>query len=389
MTLRGGSSNLKVPVATPAVVAIVMAAGVVAGGLGSLLGIGGGVFLVPFLNAALGMDFKVAAAISLVTVIATSSAVSAGTAGRGLINLRLGMILEVASAAGGIAAATTMAYVSDVALERGFAVVAALISVLMLSRLERRNVILDAGADPGKLGGRYYDDESAAEVVYRVRRLPAALGISFAAGNVSAAFGIGGGILKVPALNAWCGVPIRAAAATSSLMIGVTAVASVPIQYAHGYVNPPLAAGAVLGVLVGFERWSEARGPGTGQVAQAADGGGAGRGVDRVFPEKRMTSGGESLGRLERHLGRLLIAGVIISAFLLAAGLMLWLRNPLGASTVWLLDAGLLALMATPILRVVVSFAEYLRMRDWFFAAMTMLVLAELTLTVAVAFYSR
>ena len=70
-------------------------------------------------------------------------------------------------------------------------------------------------------------------------------------GTSPAAFGIGGGILKVPALNAWCGVPIRAAAATSSLMIGVTAVASVPIQYAHGYVNPPLAAGAVLGVLVG------------------------------------------------------------------------------------------------------------------------------------------
>lgn len=102
-----------------------------------------------------------------------------------------------------------------------------------------------------------------------------------------------------------------------------------------------------------------------------------------------MTAGGESLGRLERQLGRLLIAGVIISACLLAAGLVLWLRDPQGGSTVWLLDAGLLALMATPILRVVVSFAEYLRLRDWLFAAMTMLVLAELTLTVAVAFYSR
>ena len=240
-----------------------MAAGAVAGGLGSLLGIGGGVFLVPFLNAALGIDFKVAAAISLITVIATSSAVSAGTAGRNLINLRLGMILEVASAAGGLAAATTMAYVSDVALERGFAVVAALVSVLMLSRLGRRNVILDAHLDPGTLGGRYYDDESGAEVIYRVRRLPAALAISFAAGNVSAAFGIGGGILKVPALNAWCGVPMRAAAATSSLMIGVTAAASVPIQYAHGYVNPPLAAGAVLGVLVGSRAgvWVGARAP--------------------------------------------------------------------------------------------------------------------------------
>ena len=67
-------------------------------------------------------------------------------------------------------------------------------------------------------------------------------GISFIAGNVSAAFGIGGGILKVPVLTAWCGVPMRVAAATSSLMIGVTAVASVPIQYANGYVNPPLAA---------------------------------------------------------------------------------------------------------------------------------------------------
>jgi uncharacterized membrane protein YfcA len=240
-----------VPAVTPALVAIVMAAGAVAGGLGSVLGIGGGVFLVPFLNAVLGLDFKVAAAISLITVIATSSAVSAGTVGRNLINLRLGMILEVASAAGGIAAATTMAYVSDVALERGFAAVAALIALLMLTRLERRNVILDPRLDPGTLGGRYYDDESGGEVIYRVTRLPAALAVSFAAGNVSAAFGIGGGILKVPALNAWCGVPLRAAAATSSLMIGVTAAASVPIQYAHGYVNPPLAAGAVLGVLAG------------------------------------------------------------------------------------------------------------------------------------------
>jgi uncharacterized membrane protein YfcA len=228
-----------------------MAAGAVAGSLGSLLGIGGGVFLVPFLNAVLGMDFKVAAAISLVTVIATSSAVSAATAGRSLINLRLGMLLEVASAAGGVAAATTITHVSNVALERGFALVAGLIALLMLSQLDRRNVLLDTTLDPGTLGGRFYDEESGAEVIYRVKRLPAALGVSFVAGNVSAAFGIGGGILKVPALNAWCGVPMRAAAATSSLMIGVTAVASVPIQYAHGLVNPPLAAAAVLGVLLG------------------------------------------------------------------------------------------------------------------------------------------
>src|SRR6188508_3424664 len=83
----------------PTVIAAVVAAGAIAGGLGSLLGIGGGVFLVPLLNAGLGLDFKVAAATGLMTVIATSSAVSAGTAGRNLINLRLGMLLEVSSPA--------------------------------------------------------------------------------------------------------------------------------------------------------------------------------------------------------------------------------------------------------------------------------------------------
>jgi uncharacterized membrane protein YfcA len=240
-----------VTVITPAMVAVVMASGAVAGGLGALLGIGGGVFLVPFLNAWFGIDFKTAAAISLVTVIATSSAVSAGTTGRHLINLRLGMLLEVASAAGGVAAGLTIAHLSDITLELGFAIATALIGLLMLTRLEQRNVIDDPAADPGPLGGRFHDEESGGEVVYQIRRLPVALGVSFLAGNVSAAFGIGGGILKVPVLNAWCGMPIRAAAATSSLMIGVTAVASVPIQYAHGYVKPPLAAAAVLGVLVG------------------------------------------------------------------------------------------------------------------------------------------
>jgi uncharacterized membrane protein YfcA len=238
---------------TPSIVAIVMAAGAVAGCFGALLGIGGGVFLVPFLNAWFGLDFKTAAAISLVTVIATSSAVSAGTTGRNLINLRLGMLLEVASAAGSVAAAVTIAHISNVTLERGFAVLAALIAVLMITRLERRNVIVDTTVETGPLGGRFHDEESGGAVVYRVRRLPVALAVSFIAGNVSAAFGIGGGILKVPVLTAWCGIPMRVAAATSSLMIGVTAVASVPIQFADGYINPPLAAAAVLGVLLGSQ----------------------------------------------------------------------------------------------------------------------------------------
>ena len=237
-------------IASVALVSSVIGAGAVAGSLGALLGIGGGVFLVPFLNAAVGLDFKTAAAISLMTVIATSSAVSAGTAGRQLINLRLGMLLEVASTAGGLIAGITVERLSNHALSAMFAVSTAAIAVLMISRLERRNV-LDASADAGRLGGRFYDDESGREVVYRVKRLPLGMFAALVAGAISGSLGIGGGILKVPILNAWCGVPMRAAAATSALMIGVTAVSSAPIQYARGYVNPPLAAAAVLGVLAG------------------------------------------------------------------------------------------------------------------------------------------
>jgi uncharacterized membrane protein YfcA len=228
----------------------VIAAGSVAGALGSLLGIGGGVFLVPFLNAGLGIDFKVAAATGLMTVIATSSVVSAERAGHGLINLRLGMLLEIATTIGGLIAAITVAYLSDHTLNLIFAVVTAVIAALMLTRLERRNV-LDADTSPGALGGRFHDDDTGREVTYRVKRLPLGMTASFLAGYVSGTLGVGGGILKVPVLNGWCGVPLRAAAATSALMIGVTAAASAPQYFARGQVYPPIAAAAVIGVLIG------------------------------------------------------------------------------------------------------------------------------------------
>jgi len=214
------------------------------------LGIGGGVFLVPLLNAGLGLPFKVAAATGLMTVIATSSAVSAGKAGQNLINLRLGMLLEVATTIGGLIAAFTVAFLSDNTLNLIFAVVTAAITALMLTRLDRRNV-LEATASPGSLGGRFHDHDTGREVVYRVKRLPLGMAASFLAGYVSGTLGIGGGILKVPVLNAWCGVPMRAAAATSALMIGVTAAASAPLYFARGQVNPPVAAAAVIGVLLG------------------------------------------------------------------------------------------------------------------------------------------
>lgn len=96
-----------------------------------------------------------------------------------------------------------------------------------------------------------------------------------------------------------------------------------------------------------------------------------------------------SLTRLEFHLGRLLVTGVIASASLLSIGLALWLVNPESAVALWLLNAGLIVLMATPIMRVVVSFAEYVSMRQWFFAGVTIVVLVELSVTVLVALSRR
>jgi len=236
---------------SPLLVAATIALGGIAGVIGTLLGLGGGVFLVPFLVLVAGMPFPAAAAISLTTVIATSTAVSAAAAGRQLINLRLGMLLEVATAAGGVLGGVTAHLLPPAALRRLFAGVAVMAGLVMLSRLRRSNVIPRDDVSPGPLGARYHDDRLGRTVTYRVKRVPLALAASFVAGNVSSLLGVGGGFIKVPVMNAWCGVPMRAAAATSALMIGVTATAGAVIYYGHGDLAPDLAAAAVLGVQAG------------------------------------------------------------------------------------------------------------------------------------------
>jgi uncharacterized membrane protein YfcA len=230
---------------------IIFAAGCVAGVMGIALGLGGGIFLVPFLTLVLGFPLKSAAAISLATVIATSCAVTARRAGNQLINLRFGMLLEVATTFGSLLGGITAQLVAETALQRLFGIVAFAIALVTVSRLHRRNVIADPEIDIGRLGGRFYEEESGGVVAYRIKRVPLALFASFIAGNVSSLLGIGGGVIKVPILNAWCGMPMRAAAATSALMIGVTASGGAIIYYGHGDLMPILAAPAVLGVQVG------------------------------------------------------------------------------------------------------------------------------------------
>lgn len=231
-----------------------IAAGAAAGCLGSLLGLGGGIFLVPFFQFVLDLPFATAAGISLMSVIGTSVAVSTMKAGREFTNPRLAIGLQLLTALGATAGAFVLRHdwISNRTAERVFGVTAAVIAVVLLRRLDRRVTTSDQEAATGSMGGRYFDPERQESVTYRVRRAPVALGVSFAAGIVSTLSGIGGGVLIVPALNSWCSVPLRVAAATSTFVIGVTAVPGVIERFPFDDpAAPALAAAAVIGVLVG------------------------------------------------------------------------------------------------------------------------------------------
>ena len=225
--------------------------GFVTGILGALLGIGGGVFLVPFLVLFLHMPIHEAVAISLVTIIATSCVTGAAHVKDGTTNLRLAMTLEVASVAGALAGGLLSLRVREHTLMWMFSGVLLLTAAAMMRKGIGANV--DSGFAPpnGRLDGAYTDPATGQSIAYGVRRTPLALGISGAAGVVSSMLGIGGGVIQVPVLTLCCGVPIRAATATSNLIIGVTTGAGAALAYLQGRVDPHVTAPALFGVLIG------------------------------------------------------------------------------------------------------------------------------------------
>jgi uncharacterized protein len=251
------------PVNAPGIVV----AGAVTGVLGAILGTGGGISLIPILVLALDVPMHYAVATGILSVIATSSAVASTNVERGTANMRLGMTLEVATALGAITGGLTAGCLRPRVLEGLFALVLLPTAILMwrgrgehtdgatgedgAGRASGNEEPLRLDDSLGALGARYRDELEGRVVVYRVERLWAGLAISLLAGNLSGLLGIGGGVFKVPALNLVCRVPIKAAAATSNFMIGVTAAASALLYYGRGEVRPALSAATVLGVLAG------------------------------------------------------------------------------------------------------------------------------------------
>ncbi len=242
-----------------ATLAALFAVGCGAGWLGAWIGIGGGIVLVPAFVLGFGLDPKVAVATSLLTVIATSTAAGSVYVGRGLSNTRLAIALEIATTLGGMAGGLLAVIVPSNLLAGIFGIVMAITSIAMLrwskvresGRFEPSEIRVEGTEIEGSLAGSYYDEGRGGIVHYQPTRVATGSSIALLAGAVSGLLGVGGGFLKVPAMNLGMDVPIHVAVATSNFMIGVTAAASAGVYFARGDIDPFIAAPVAAGVLLG------------------------------------------------------------------------------------------------------------------------------------------
>ena len=222
-----------------------------AGFLGSLTGLGGGVVVVPLLTLAFGVDIRYAIGASLVSVIATSSGAAAAYVREGFSNIRVGMFLEIATTVGAITGAVVAAYLklSWIAIVFGL--------VLLYSAYEsvRSRTDLRGPSEPDRIASLLRMDGSfpASQGIrsYHVTNVPAGFSLMFTAGVLSGVLGIGSGAVKVLAMDRAMKLPFKVSTTTSNFMIGVTAAASAGVYLNRGYIDPGLAMPVVLGVLIG------------------------------------------------------------------------------------------------------------------------------------------
>ncbi len=226
-------------------------AGAAAGTLGAMVGLGGGIIIVPVLSLFLGVPIHQAVAASLVAVVATSSVAAIGYVNDEISNIRLGMTLETATTLGAIAGGLLAAHLRRETLSAVFAAFLLVNALYLLFKQGGRESAPPDETDTGVLGGRYHDPALKREVSYRVRRVPVGLAVSAMAGAISGMLGIGGGPIKVPMMTSIMGLPMKAAAATSNFMIGVTACASAALYYNRGLISPAVAVPVALGVAAG------------------------------------------------------------------------------------------------------------------------------------------
>ena len=239
---------------TPGFEIAILIGAVGAGLLGALMGLGGGVLIIPMLTA-LGVDIRHAIAASIVAVIATSCGAASSYVRDGLANIRIGIFLCVATTTGALFGAALNGVLPVRALFLIFAAVLAWSAVIMYRKRNRAARPDDAPESvPGgrlRLAGRFYDPALGRERRYAPQRPALGFGLMIGAGTVSGLLGIGSGALKVPAMDVAMDLPIKVSTATSNFMIGITGLASALVYLERGQVLLPLVAPIALGVLAG------------------------------------------------------------------------------------------------------------------------------------------
>jgi uncharacterized membrane protein YfcA len=225
-----------------------------AGVAGAILGLGGGILLVPVLTMFYGVDLRDAMGASVVSVVATSSGAAAAYLRSGLSNIRIGLFLSVATVSGAIVGAALVGIVPERALELilgGALAYSAIVTLRQLNFEVPDELPYDPLAIDFGLEGVYYDAALEREVKYRATRVGRGATAMFGAGLLSGLLGIGSGAFKVLAMDYFMRLPMKVSTATSNFMIGITASASAAMYFGRGDIRPVLACPVAVGVLVG------------------------------------------------------------------------------------------------------------------------------------------
>ncbi|AYG01347.1 MULTISPECIES: sulfite exporter TauE/SafE family protein [Lactococcus] len=230
--------------------------GFVAGTVGSILGLGGGIIITPIITTFFGVDIKYAIGASIVAVIATSSGAAISYLKDDMINIRAAMFLEIFTTIGGLVGAILAGFFDGTVLNVLFGCLLIFQGYNMWKKLHKgeeilQNVESDKIAKKLKLNSSYHDKQLGQDISYQVEKVPGGAAIMLGAGVASGLLGIGSGAFKVMAMDSMMKMPIKASTATSNLMIGVTAAASATVYFFNGYVNPTLAGPLAIGIVAG------------------------------------------------------------------------------------------------------------------------------------------
>ena len=230
---------------------VVLLGAFLAGLLGSMTGLGGGVIIIPLLTLVLGVDIHYAIGASIVSVIATSSGSAAAYVKEGITNIRIGMFLEIATTISAIFGAIITAYINPSYIAIVFGIILLFSAVMMVRKKIDRSDNDTSGklALWLKLNGTYPSDTGI--VKYAVHNVIGGFMMMFVAGLISGLLGIGSGALKVIAMDNIMRIPFKVSTTTSNFMMGVTAAASAVVYFHRGQIDPGIAMPVTVGVLIG------------------------------------------------------------------------------------------------------------------------------------------